>query len=231
MLRQTKNSLDLLAGRQPKLCAFRWVPGTVTSRATSPTRATAQVASNCALASSSVGAWSFVCTLGGLPTTPYSPDDDDFAGRRSRRAAVQRDGGASNLPTDHARGRASPAAAWDLQTTTATTKIQPIRASTPTTVPPARKAGMVVVKNIWLVTCQSRIAFIGGSLRSSKTSPTRPSAGNLAPIGELFQRCPRTEEGPQNVAWKPIFSAHGRTAQMGRRALGESGPVFLIRLA
>jgi len=28
--------------------------------------------SNRALASSSVGAWSFVCTLGGLPTTPYS---------------------------------------------------------------------------------------------------------------------------------------------------------------
>jgi NaMN:DMB phosphoribosyltransferase len=34
----------------------------------SPTPAIA----NCALASSSVGAWPFVCTLDGLPTTPYS---------------------------------------------------------------------------------------------------------------------------------------------------------------
>jgi hypothetical protein len=39
-----------------------------------------QAVSNCALASSSVGAWSFVCTLGGLPTTPYNVQNQRMSG-------------------------------------------------------------------------------------------------------------------------------------------------------
>jgi hypothetical protein len=73
--------LDPPRGRAAKR---RGVGNYVSSRNFAHASQRRQMVSNCALAASSVDAWLFRCTFGGLPTTPYSDQNQRILSGRPR---------------------------------------------------------------------------------------------------------------------------------------------------